>query len=379
MTRTRRRRLPAAERSFTTKLPRQHVARYSTRSSRPCDAYHDTGRRSATPTAVRPIPTPSQRCSTGSLTWPVRHTFATLRLEAGTNLEIISDRLGHANPTVASQICGHRSTGSIARRHGRSRRSSGRRALLRTAVEDPRRLRSWLQVDEEPARASQEASNLSRFAAFWLVAGAELNPIAFGVRKPITPGMARQTVLTENHTVRSGPPCPAYSPGDDRSDDGPDGGQDPASSRRARDRRPRPAPHRYERVVDRGVARPARPPVDRRAPRRGRVGHVDRARAIDVPHVACHHDPFPHNVLWRAMVAAGASQARRVRLLSGPDPVRFLRRPHPPHARPARPLPARPCGSHLRGRPGGRQRLGLRRVTACRRRRLAPAQPFCDR
>lgn len=24
---------------------------------------------------------------------------------------------------------------------------------------------------------------------------------------------------------------------------------------------------------------------------------IDRARAIDVPHVVCHHDLFPHNVL----------------------------------------------------------------------------------
>lgn len=41
----------------------------------------------------------------------VRHAYATLSLDAGINIKIVSDRLGHANTTVTSQIYGHRSTG----------------------------------------------------------------------------------------------------------------------------------------------------------------------------------------------------------------------------------------------------------------------------
>jgi integrase len=41
----------------------------------------------------------------------VRHTYATLSLDAGIDLKIVSDRLGHANVHVTAQIYGHRSTG----------------------------------------------------------------------------------------------------------------------------------------------------------------------------------------------------------------------------------------------------------------------------
>lgn len=41
----------------------------------------------------------------------VRHTYATLALDAGIDLKIVSDRLGHANVYVTAQIYGHRSTG----------------------------------------------------------------------------------------------------------------------------------------------------------------------------------------------------------------------------------------------------------------------------
>lgn len=42
----------------------------------------------------------------------VRHTYATLSLDAGIDLKIVSDRLGHANVYVTAQIYGHRSTGN---------------------------------------------------------------------------------------------------------------------------------------------------------------------------------------------------------------------------------------------------------------------------
>jgi integrase len=41
----------------------------------------------------------------------VRHTYATLSLNAGIDLKVLSDRLGHANVYVTAQIYGHRSTG----------------------------------------------------------------------------------------------------------------------------------------------------------------------------------------------------------------------------------------------------------------------------
>lgn len=63
---------------------------------------------------------------------------------------------------------------------------------------------------------------------------------------------------------------------------------------------------------------------------------IERARAIDVPHVVCHHDLFPHNVLvdrdgriatlldWgHAMLAPREHDVFAA--LCGPDPVRFLR------------------------------------------------------
>lgn len=63
---------------------------------------------------------------------------------------------------------------------------------------------------------------------------------------------------------------------------------------------------------------------------------IERARAIEVPHVVCHHDLFPHNVLidgdgriaglldWgHALLAPREHDVFAA--LCGPDPVRFLR------------------------------------------------------
>jgi Ser/Thr protein kinase RdoA (MazF antagonist) len=63
---------------------------------------------------------------------------------------------------------------------------------------------------------------------------------------------------------------------------------------------------------------------------------IERARAINVPHVVCHHDLFPHNVLVDrdGRVAALLDWGRTMLAprehdvfagLCGPDPVRFLR------------------------------------------------------
>ncbi|GAA2367077.1 tyrosine-type recombinase/integrase [Dactylosporangium salmoneum] len=41
----------------------------------------------------------------------VRHTYATLALDNGEDLKVVSDRLGHANVTVTAQIYTHRSVG----------------------------------------------------------------------------------------------------------------------------------------------------------------------------------------------------------------------------------------------------------------------------
>jgi Phage integrase family len=42
----------------------------------------------------------------------VRHTYATIALDSGVDLKIVSERLGHANMTVTAQIYTHRSTGN---------------------------------------------------------------------------------------------------------------------------------------------------------------------------------------------------------------------------------------------------------------------------
>lgn len=41
----------------------------------------------------------------------VRHTYATLSLDEGVPLKIVSDRIGHADTTVTEQIYVHTSTG----------------------------------------------------------------------------------------------------------------------------------------------------------------------------------------------------------------------------------------------------------------------------
>jgi integrase len=41
----------------------------------------------------------------------VRHTYATLSLDNGIDLKVVSDRLGHANVYVTAQVYGHPSTG----------------------------------------------------------------------------------------------------------------------------------------------------------------------------------------------------------------------------------------------------------------------------
>lgn len=80
--------------------------------------------------------------------------------------------------------------------------------------------------------------------------------------------------------------------------------------------------------------------VDRRAEVEASVDRleavIERARAIDVPHVVCHHDLFPHNILvdregrvatlldWGHAMLAPREHDVFV-ALCGPDPVRFLR------------------------------------------------------
>ena len=41
----------------------------------------------------------------------MRHTYSTLSLDPGIEPTILSDRVGHSNPTITFQIYGHRSTG----------------------------------------------------------------------------------------------------------------------------------------------------------------------------------------------------------------------------------------------------------------------------
>jgi hypothetical protein len=123
---------------------------------------------------------------------------------------------------------------------------------------------------------------------------------------------------------------------------------------------------------------------------------IERARAIDVRHVVCHHDLFPHNVLVErdGRVAALLDWGRTMLAprehdvfagLCGPDPVRFLRaygaqRLDPTHleyarlARSLRDLAVRICDEvDLEGvNTWGFD--GLRRVDAD----LRLARPFCD-
>jgi integrase len=41
----------------------------------------------------------------------VRHTYATIAMDAGVNPKLLSDRIGHANELVTLQIYTHRTTG----------------------------------------------------------------------------------------------------------------------------------------------------------------------------------------------------------------------------------------------------------------------------
>ena len=41
----------------------------------------------------------------------VRHTYATMAMDAGVNPKLLSDRIGHANELVTLQIYTHRTTG----------------------------------------------------------------------------------------------------------------------------------------------------------------------------------------------------------------------------------------------------------------------------
>jgi integrase len=45
----------------------------------------------------------------------VRHTYATLAMDAGADPKVLSDRIGHANTSITLQVYAHRSTGSIDR------------------------------------------------------------------------------------------------------------------------------------------------------------------------------------------------------------------------------------------------------------------------
>lgn len=124
---------------------------------------------------------------------------------------------------------------------------------------------------------------------------------------------------------------------------------------------------------------------------------IERARAIDVPHVVCHHDLFPHNVLTdadghlTALLDWGTAKlAPREHdlfaALCGPDPVRFLQAygaedldlTHLEYARLARSL--RDLAARITAEVD-REGVdtwgfdGLRRVDAD----LALARPFCAR
>jgi hypothetical protein len=120
---------------------------------------------------------------------------------------------------------------------------------------------------------------------------------------------------------------------------------------------------------------------------------IERARAIDVPHVVCHHDMFPHNVLidrdatlldWgHAMLAPREHDLFAA--LCGPDPVRFLRAyraegldlTHLEYARLARSLRDLAARIHNEVDLEGINTWGfdgLRRVDAD----LALARPFCE-
>ena len=124
---------------------------------------------------------------------------------------------------------------------------------------------------------------------------------------------------------------------------------------------------------------------------------IERARAVDVPHVVCHHDLFPHNVLidddggvaalldWGHAMSAPREHDLFAGLC-GPEPVRFLRAyaadgldiTHLEYARLARSLrdlAARIVSEVDREGVETWGFDGLRRVDAD----LALARPFCGR
>lgn len=99
---------------------RKHLAMLDAERAEFGDGYHDDGRLFCYPDGRAPHPETITRMFNRLVDragaprirlHDVRHTYATLSLDAGIDLKIVSDRLGHANVYVTAQIYGHRSTG----------------------------------------------------------------------------------------------------------------------------------------------------------------------------------------------------------------------------------------------------------------------------
>ncbi|WP_433618988.1 tyrosine-type recombinase/integrase [Dactylosporangium sp. CA-139114] len=104
----------------------------------------------------------------------VRHTYATVALDNGDDLKVVSDRLGHANVTVTTQIYAHRSV-------GKNRQSADRIAsLILQRVLGGAGLKKALATDL-PTPDARMAPQVIPEGPFPLVAGTGFEPAASGL------------------------------------------------------------------------------------------------------------------------------------------------------------------------------------------------------
>jgi integrase len=106
--------------SFTVKHLREYVALIESERQVVGDSYPDHGYLAARPDGVRLHPDTLTRRFNRIVDragvprirlHDVRHTYATLAMDAGVDPKMLSDRMGHANTAITLQIYTHRSTG----------------------------------------------------------------------------------------------------------------------------------------------------------------------------------------------------------------------------------------------------------------------------
>jgi hypothetical protein len=107
----------------------------------------------------------------------LRHTYATLSLDAGVHPKIVSDRVGHANMNVTQQICSHRSTGQD--RDAAETFAAGLFGIV-DGSERPHGLRLWFPANS--ATRQRRRPRIIPIRGLRLVAGAGFEPATSGHR-----------------------------------------------------------------------------------------------------------------------------------------------------------------------------------------------------